>query len=151
MSTSRSDILQLLADGKISAAEAADLLSQTQKAAETAVAEPEKAAAAEAVIEKEPAPKAVEIEIEEDAPKSGKQPTWFKVRVRNAETGKNKVSVNIPIRMLNLGLRIGRRFTNELDELNWDELNTMMTDMHPGMLVEVQDEDSNEHVQVYLE
>lgn len=144
MSVSRSEILDLLAKGKITAVEAADLLAQTDKpAVETAVAP---AQPAEKAVEK-----VSEIEIEEAALENGPTPAWFRVRVSDLETGKNRVSVNIPVRMLNWGLRLGRRFTTELDDLNWDEINTMMTDMKPGMLVEVQDEDSKEHVQVYLE
>ena len=78
-------------------------------------------------------------------------PKWFKVRVRNLETGKNKVNVNIPIRMLKFGMSIGKRFAPEMDELRWEDIDGMVQDMQSGMLVEVQDEDSNEHVQVYLE
>lgn len=140
MSATKSDILELLASGKITAADAADMLATIgQDQPETAVAsEPEVA-------------KVMEIEVEEEVVVSEKTPTWLHVRVNNLETGKNRVTVNIPIRMLNWGLRLGRRFTSELDDLDWDEINNMMVDMKSGMLVEVQDQDSKEHVQVYLD
>ncbi|MFQ5435609.1 MAG: hypothetical protein ACE5FD_12095, partial [Anaerolineae bacterium] len=82
---------------------------------------------------------------------TGKTPAWFRVRVRNMETGKNKVSVNIPLRMFKFGMKFGRMFTNELDDLNWDEIDGMVNTMQTGMIVEVQDEESNEHVQVFIE
>lgn len=145
----RKEILELLANGKITANEAADMLTNAQP-------EP-----VQVEVEKAPEPpKAVEIEIEDEptAPQvtkaditTGEEPRWFKVRVRNKETGKNKVSVNIPVRMLKFGMKIGQRFAPELNDLKWDDINGMMSDLQTGMLVEVEDEDSNEHVQVFIE
>ncbi|MCA9921706.1 MAG: hypothetical protein KC419_01875 [Anaerolineales bacterium] len=143
--SNRQEILELLSQGKISAEEAADLLgkSTTPPSAhdvEIEVADEEETA----VPEKQP--------FAFDKPtENGKAPSWFRVRVRNMETGKNKVSVNIPLRMFKFGLKLGRKFTDELDDLNWDEIDGMMTNMQTGMIVEVEDEDSNEHVQVFLE
>ncbi len=137
--SNRKEILDLLSQGKITAEEAAEMLSTP--VVETAVPAKEQAIEVEeetAVPEKEPAT-------------TDHNPSWFKVRVRNLDTGKNKVSVNIPIRMFKFGLKIGRKFTDELDGLNWNEIDGMMKNMQTGMIVEVQDEDSNEHVQVYFE
>ncbi len=137
--SNRQEILELLGNGKITADEAAKMLGDVP--VETTSA------------------KEIKIEVEQDELKqeekreavSGKSPSWFRVRVRNLETGKNKVNVNIPIGMLKFGMKIGKKFTSELDDLNWEDVNGMMSGMHTGMLVEVQDEESNEHVQVYLE
>ena len=137
--SNRQEILELLGNGKITADEAAKMLSDVQ----IEIASTEN----------------IEIEIEQDelkqaektAVSGGKSPSWFRVRVRNLETGKSKVSVNIPIGMLKFGMKIGKRFTSELNDLNLDDISGMVNGMHTGMLVEVQDEESNEHVQVYLE
>ncbi len=137
--SNRQEVLELLGNGKITADEAAKMLSDVQ----IEIASTEN----------------IEIEIEQDELKraekrkmsAGKSPSWFRVRVRNLETGKNKVSVNIPIGMLKFGMKIGKRFTSELNDLNLDDINGMVNGMQTGMLVEVQDEESNEHVQVYLE
>ena len=75
----------------------------------------------------------------------------FHVRVRNLETGQNKVTVNIPLRMLKFGLKLGSRFSPELEGINLNEMTEMMGGMESGMLVEVQDEEGNEHVQVYID
>ncbi len=136
MSTTRSEILELLANGKITAEEAARLLSDIKTGAAEIPAPP-------------PAPEppaAPELPVSSD-----KTPAWFKVRVRNITTGKNKVTVNIPVRMLKFGLKIGGRFSPELEGLDWGEIQGMMKDMQSGMLVEVMDEEGGEHVQVYLE
>jgi hypothetical protein len=130
------EILELLSNGKITAAEAANILSE--------VAEPVVAEKAPPPVEKAPAPSP-------PAATSDKEPNWFRVRVANLETGKNRVTVNIPIRMMKFGLKIGSRFSPEIENLDWNELTGMMQNMKSGMLVDVQDADSNEHVQVYLD
>lgn len=138
---SRMEILELLSNGKITAAEAASLLSDLGKPAEETAAPPPPPAAKAP----EPAPVAP---ANDDA---GQQPSWFRVRVANLETGKNRVTVNIPVKMMKFGLKIGSRFSPEIENLDWNELTGMMQDMKTGMLVDVQDADSNEHVQVYLD
>ncbi|MCB9418606.1 MAG: hypothetical protein H6667_02290 [Ardenticatenaceae bacterium] len=135
----RQEILELLAKGKINAEEAAEILSSVEKSPE---------AAAAPVKPVEPiAPKAPEA----PAVESGKKPSWFKVRVRNLETGKNKVTVNIPLGMVDFGLKLGRHFAPELEGLDYEELTGMMKNMGSGMLVEVEDEEDNEHVQIFVE
>ena len=134
---SRLEILELLSNGKITAAEAADLLSDVKEPAAAEKAPPP---------EKVPASPGAPV-----ASDSGSEPSWFRVRVANLETGKNRVTVNIPVRMLKFGLKVGSRFSPEIDNLDWHELTGMMQDMKSGMLVDVQDEDSNEHVQIYLD
>ncbi len=136
---SRMEILELLSNGKITAAEAANLLSDVEEPT---------------VAEKTPTPPPAEKAPSTPPPpaaEDGKEPSWFRVRVANLETGKNRVTVNIPVRMMKFGLKIGSRFSPEIEDLDWNELTGMMKDMKSGMLVDVQDEESNEHVQVYLD
>ena len=141
----RMEILELLSNGKITAAEAADLLSDIGQPEAPAAAPPPPAAKAP-----EP-PKAASAPVAPTNGDSSKEPSWFRVRVANLETGKNRVTVNIPVKMMKFGLKIGSRFSPEIENLDWNELTGMMQDMKTGMLVDVQDEDSNEHVQVYLD
>lgn len=140
---SRKEILNLLATGKISADEAADLLSQARTAPDPAPVNPE------APAEKAPAPAVAEAEA--PAGQSDKKPAWFRVRVSNLDTGKSKVSVNIPLRMLKFGFSIASRFTPDLEELDWNDVNRMIDENAVGMLVDVQNEEDNEHVQVYID
>lgn len=136
------EILELLAKGKISADEAAKLLGNLSG----------KVKESEPAPEKEPDPVLAEESATPVKEVSGKEPSWFKVRVRNLETGKNKVTVNIPLRMVDFGLKLGRRFAPELDGLDYGDLAGMMNSMEgAGVLVEVEDEESNEHVQVFVE
>jgi hypothetical protein len=141
MSNTRKDILDLLAKGKITADEAADMLS-----ALTAPTPP----AAPATPEPPKPPAAPEPPDYPLATKNGKR-KWFRIRIRDLESGKNKVSVNIPMGMLNVGFKIANRFAPELDGLDWKELQEMMVHAESGLLVDVQDEDSRDHVQIYID
>lgn len=130
---SKKEILELLESGKISAEKAARMLS-----------EPGRAAAEQT----DPDPPA---SSSESGKTTGSRPSMFRVRVSNMDTGENKVSVNIPMRMLKFGLKLGGRFSPELEGLDFAEINEMLTDVESGMLVEVQNDESNEHVQVFLD
>lgn len=136
---SRMEILELLSNGKITAVEAASLLSDIDTPAEAAPPPVEEM------------PEVATLKAAEAGSENGPEPSWFRVRVSNLETGKNRVTVNIPVRMMKFGLKIGSRFSPEIGDLDWNELTGMMKDMKTGMLVDVQDEESNEHVQVYLD
>lgn len=124
----RTEILQLLADGKITADEAAELLSST----------PAKSV-------EEPVQKAVE-----PAESNGREPRWLHVQVSDLNTGKSKVKVNIPLRMVKFGLGMGRRFAPELDGIDWNDLSRVMTE-EDGVLVDVQDTEDGEHVRIFVD
>ena len=147
MSTvSRKEILNLLAAGKINAVEAAELLNAASE--ETAVPVKEEVLKAELAVE--PEIKIVDPMLPTKS-SNGSRGRWFRVRVKNLETGKNKVSVNIPMPMVKFGLKIGRQFSPELNDMNLDEMVSAMGEVENGMIVDVQDEESNEHVQVFID
>jgi hypothetical protein len=128
----------LLATGKISSEEAAAMLNNPE-----GTADPTPSPAAK------PAPKPAPASAA--AVETSGSPSWFRVRVTNMKTGENMLSVNIRIRMLILGLKIGGRFAPELKDLYWHELEGLMQVLQTGLFVEVQDEESNEHVRVFIE
>lgn len=137
----RKEILDLLAKGKITAAEAADMLTGASQAEE--VPEPE--------VLKAEIPVEEEIDVTAVKPTNdATSPRWLRVRVRNMETGKNKVSVNLPFGMFKFGFNMARNFTSSLDNINLDEMAATLKQNDDGMLVEVQDEESNEQVQIFL-
>ncbi|MCL4266750.1 MAG: hypothetical protein KJ069_26460 [Anaerolineae bacterium] len=139
--TSRKEILELLANGKITADEAAQLLSQPAAPVveETAVPDVK-------ILKQE-----VAQEVAMEANNGGKKPGWLHVRVRDLQSGRNKVTVNIPLGMVKFGMKIGGHFSPELNGLDWNELQGMMNEMESGILVDVQDEEGGEHVQVFVD
>lgn len=145
MSTSRKEILELLAKGKISAVEAAELLSEMSA---DKVTDP----VAEKVTPPSPPDpiKAVANPVIKPVG-NGAKPAWLHVRVKDLQSGRNKVTVNVPLGMVKFGLKIGGRFSPELNGLDWDEIQGLMNEVESGMLVDVQDEEGGEHVQVFID
>jgi hypothetical protein len=139
----------MLASGKISAVEAADLL----KASANRPSTPEPATIPVEEITPDPvALKKAEARAEQ-APAAGKGggPSWFHVRVTNMQTGKTKVTVNIPIRLLKFGVKIGSQFAPEFQGMSWSDIGAMLEADGDGILVDVQDEEDGERVQIYVD
>ena len=82
---------------------------------------------------------------------NGKRPRWLRVQVVNTETGKNKVTVNVPFGMVKFGLGIARVFSPEMEGVDFDEIGELFSNADAGLLVDVQDENSNEHVKIFFD
>ncbi len=119
-------VLRMIEDGKVSAAEGAKLLTSIGQ-------EPEKR------------PKALVPQI-----KSGNA-QWFRVRVSDSQTGKMKALVNLPIGLMDWGLKVGAQFAPEIEGLDLSELSEILRSGADGKIVEVFDEEDGEHVEIYIE
>lgn len=76
---------------------------------------------------------------------------WFRVRVTDVNTGKTKVNVNLPMGLVNVGLKMSARFAPELDQ---DQMSQIAEALKTGMLgkvLDVIDEEDGEHVEVFIE
>lgn len=85
------------------------------------------------------------------APGQPGEPRWFRVRVTDTRSGKAKVSVNIPMSLVNVGLKMGARFTPNVDSINFEEIMTAVKAGASGKVIDVTDEESGEHVEIYVE
>lgn len=123
ISEERTKILNMIAEGKITAEEGIQLLNALRgaahKAHESSTARP-------------------------DA-------RFLRVRVTSLGTGKVKANVNIPMSLVNVGLRMGARFTPDLEGFDFDEVLEAIRRGARGKIIEVEDEESGEHVEVYVE
>lgn len=149
------EILQLLADGKIDVDEAAAMLTAAKQSEQDFEVDP----LTQPITQKEPdsTPDVEElIKVEPDpalkytADSGSSPPSWLRVRVSDLKTGKKRVSVNVPMRLVRFGFAMGRRFAPELDELDWDEIDGFLS-AEQGMLVDVRDEEDGEHVQIFVD
>ncbi len=170
--SARNEILKLLADGKITASEAIELLDKqpAQPVAAPSTSEPDESLKAKEAIplaEKElsvtdwkkstgQAEPFDGITITEDdvvAPgKNGQPPRWLKIRVRELDSGRNRATVTLPLGLVNFGFGIARRFGADFNEMdNVEEIWRLIKDGERGVIVDVEDEEDNHHVQIYLD
>lgn len=79
------------------------------------------------------------------------KPRLFRVRVTDLATGKNKVNVTIPMGLVNVGVKMGARFAPNIDGLDYDDLMTAIREGAHGRIVDITDESEGERVEIYVE
>lgn len=84
-------------------------------------------------------------------PPRTRQPRQLRVRITDIETGRNKVSVNIPMGLVNIGLKMGARFIPSDADIDINRLRTAIENGEFGKLVELDEPESGERVEVWLE
>ena len=121
----RMKILKMVEEGKVSAEDGAKLLaalSETRKPGAT------------------PAPLGV-----------GGEARWFRVRVTDLATGKTKVNVNIPMGLVNVGIKMGARFAPGLEAEQMEAVAEALRSGAVGKIVEATDEEDGERVEIFVE
>ncbi len=79
------------------------------------------------------------------------KPRWLHVVVTKIESGQPRVTVNVPMSWVQVGLSIGSRFTPEIAGIDWDTIASALNEESTGRLVEVEDLEKGERVEVYVE
>ncbi len=77
-------------------------------------------------------------------------PRWFRVRVTDLNTGKQKVNINLPLKLLDVGAKVGAKFAAPAD-LDIEEIVQAIKDGAEGKIVDVEDLEERERVEVYVE
>ena len=73
------------------------------------------------------------------------------MRVTDTDTGKPRVNVRLPLSMVSIGLKMGSRFSPEIEGMDPTELMRIIESGEIGQIVDVQDANDGEHVEVFLE
>lgn len=120
----RLQILKMIEEGKISAPEGAELLRALDKGSKGPSPEPLKGASAA---------------------------RWFRVRVTDMNTGRNKVNVNIPMGLVNVGIKMGARFAPGLESEQMEAIAEALRSGMVGKIVEATDEEDGERVEIFVE
>ena len=76
---------------------------------------------------------------------------WFRVRVTDMHSGKHKVNVNIPMGLVNVGMRMGARFAPEVDSVDIQEIMQAVKQGAQGKILDVEDAEHGERVEIYVE
>jgi hypothetical protein len=122
MTEERMRILNMIQEGHISAEEGAKLLSALKASQQ-----------------------------KESTATGGPQPRWFRVRVTDLRTGKHKVNMSIPMALVNVGIKMGARFVPETDELHYHDVVSALQSGQQGLILEVEDQESQERVEMFVE
>ncbi len=122
----RLKILKMIEEGKISADEGAKLLAALAESRRTPSPTPGMALA-------------------------GGEARWFRVRVTDLATGKPKVNVNIPMGLVNVGIKMGARFAPGLEAEQMQAIADALKSGAVGKIVDVTDEEDGEHVEIFVE
>jgi hypothetical protein len=86
-----------------------------------------------------------------ERPQSAGQARWLRIRVTDLKTGRAKVNVNLPMGLVDYGMKMGARFAPEMEDLDLDEIVEAVKEGAQGQIVEVEDEEDNERVQIFIE
>ena len=119
----RMQILNMIRDGKVSPEEGAKLLAALETSQKSEVA----------------------------ANKSATQGKFLRVRVTDMSTGKTRVNVNLPLALVNVGLKMGARFAPDLEGMDTNEIMEAIRSGAQGKIVDVEDVEDAEKVEVYIE
>lgn len=76
---------------------------------------------------------------------------FFRVRVTDTDSGRTRVNVRLPLGMVNAGIRMGMRFSPEVEGLDANKLAEALASGKTGQIMDVYDDEDGEHVEVYIE
>lgn len=120
----RIQILKMIEEGKITAVEGAELLRALGRDKQTPTSEPLKGASS---------------------------PRWFRVRITDTRSGRNKVNVNLPMGLVNVGIKMGARFAPEMEGVEYDHIMQAIRSGQQGKILDVTDDEDGERVEIFVE
>ena len=86
------------------------------------------------------------------SPSAATSGKWFRVRVTDLKSGRRKVNVNIPLGLVDVGLKMGARFApGGLEGLDMNQIIAAIKTGGEGKIVDVEDGEDGEHVEVFIE
>jgi hypothetical protein len=78
-------------------------------------------------------------------------PRWLRIRVTDIRTGRSKASVQIPLALVDAGMKIGAHYAPEVEGVNMSNVMEAIRSGVTGKIIDVTDEEDGEHVEIYVE
>lgn len=147
----RIEILQRLAAGEITVDEATRLLQQAAEAPAEMPVQEVPAAEQPAEPAAPAAPSTPDQPERMEKRKAGDRARWLRIRVGKAGSEKDHVRINIPLGLVNAGVRLGAHFGNQKWVEAWDEMLESLERGETATLIEVDDERDGERVRIYVD
>lgn len=76
---------------------------------------------------------------------------WLRIRVTDIATGRSKASVQIPLGLIDAGLKIGAHFAPEVEGVDMSYVMEALRSGMTGKIIDVTDDEDGEHVEIYVE
>ena len=124
----RMKILKMIEEGKISADEGSKLLSALSETRRN--------------VPTPPRPPSMS---------GGSAPRWLRIRVTDTRTGRSKASVQIPLALVDAGMKIGAHFAPEVEGVDMSNVMEALRMGVTGKIIDVTDEEDGEHVEIFVE
>ena len=76
---------------------------------------------------------------------------WLRIRVTDTRTGRSKASVQIPLALVDAGMKIGAHFAPEVEGVDMSNVMEALRMGVTGKIIDVVDEEDGEHVEIFVE
>jgi hypothetical protein len=76
---------------------------------------------------------------------------WLRIRVTDIATGRSKASVQIPLGLLDAGMKIGAHFAPEVEGVDMSNVLDAVHSGVTGKIIDVTDDKDGEHVEIFVE
>ena len=76
---------------------------------------------------------------------------WLRIRVMDIATGRCKASVQIPVGLVDAGMKIGAQFAPDVEGVDMTRVMDAIRAGATGKILDVTDDDNSEHVEISVE
>ncbi|MFO7583140.1 MAG: hypothetical protein R6W69_00305 [Anaerolineales bacterium] len=76
---------------------------------------------------------------------------WLRVRVTDVTTGRAKATVQLPLNLIDAGMKIGAHFASEINGVDMGSVMEALRSGMTGKIIDVIDEEDGEHVEIFIE
>ena len=76
---------------------------------------------------------------------------WLRIRVTDVATGRSKASVQIPLGLIDAGMKIGAHFAPEVEGVDMSHVMDAIRSGMTGKIIDVTDDEDGEHVEMFVE
>jgi len=76
---------------------------------------------------------------------------WLRIRITDIASGQSKASVQIPIDLIDAGMKIGARFAPEVAGVDMSNVMEAVRSGATGKIIDVTDDKGGEHIEIAVE
>ena len=76
---------------------------------------------------------------------------WLRIRVTDIASGQSKASVEIPLGLMDAGMKIGAQFAPQVDGVDLTHVLDAIRSGASGRIIDVTNEEQGEHVEIFVD